>query len=185
MTVDFNSNHAEATPGTTVLSFAKDTVRLECSRYPFCFTGHPTDTDGCSAGILPFVPFNEELNRYMLVVKGVTGKAKVSWGGYPAVEFSGEALAKGVNLAAAFAYDNPFHGPFFRVDHYVQVQQAFEERLVQGFMTPRKDYTDDLPPGYVAMDNWITAGLAIRSDLFKAAAAQVAPIHTFIRIERE
>lgn len=185
VTVDFNTNHAEATPGTTVLSFEKDTVQLECTRYPFCFIGHPTDTDGCSAGILPFVPFNEELNRYMLVVKGVTGKAEVSWGGYPAQEFSGEELAKGVNLAAAFAYDNPFHGQFYRVDHDVQVQQAFEERLVQGFMTPRKDYTDDLPPGYGAVDQWITAGLAIRSDLFKSAAAQVVPLHTFIRIERE
>jgi lysophospholipase L1-like esterase len=185
VTVDLDSNHAEATPGTKVLSVDNGTVNLECSRYPFCFTGHPTDTDGSSASILPFVPFNEELNRYMLVVKGVKGKARVSWGGYPAQEFSGEDLAKGINLAAAFAYDNPFHGQFFKVDHDVQVQQAFEERLVQGFMTPKKDYTDDLPPGYTAMDQWVTTGLAIRADLCKAAAAQVVPIKTFIRIERE
>jgi len=71
------------------------------------------------------------------------------------------------------------------VDHDVQVQQAFEERLVQGFMTPEKDYTDDLPLGYQAMDQWIKAGMAIRADLYKAALAQVVPVHTFIRIERE
>jgi lysophospholipase L1-like esterase len=185
VTVDLDANHAEATPGTKVLSVDNGTVNLECTRYPFCFTGHTTDTDGSNAGILPFVPFNEELNRYMLVVKGVKGKARVSWGGYPAQEFSGEDLAKGINLAAAFAYDNPFHGQFFKVDHDVQVQQAFEERLVQGFMTPKKDYTNDLPNGYAAMDQWITAGLAIRADLCKEAAAQVVPIKTFIKIERE
>jgi hypothetical protein len=115
----------------------------------------------------------------------VKGKARVSWGGYPSKEYSGEDLAEGVNLAAEFAYDNPFHGLFFKVDHDVQVQQAFEERLVQGFMTPRKDYTNDLPAGYGAMDQWITGGLAIRADLCKAAAAQVVPLRTFIRIERE
>jgi hypothetical protein len=185
ITVDLDSHQAEATPGTKVLSFDKDTVNLECTRYPFCFTGHTTDTDGSSAGILPFVPFNEELNRYMLVVKGVKGKARVSWGGYPAQEFSGEDLAKGVNLAAAFAYDNPFHGQFYKVDHDVQVQQAFEERLVQGFMTPKMDYLNDLPAGYSAMNQWISAGLAIRADLYKAAAAQVVPLHTFIKVESE
>jgi lysophospholipase L1-like esterase len=185
VTVDLDGNHAEATPGTKVLSVDNGTVNLECTRYPFCFTGHPTDTDGNSATILPFVPFNEELNRYMLVVKGVKGKAKVSWGGYPAQEFSGDDLAKGVNLAAAFAYDNPFHGQFYKVDHYVLVQQAFEERLVQNFMSPRKDYTVDLPDGYPGVDKMINDGLAIRTDLFKSAQAAVIPIKTFIKIERE
>jgi lysophospholipase L1-like esterase len=183
--VDLDAKTADATPGTKVVSFDGSQVNLECTRYPFCFTGHPTDTDGNSATILPFVPFNEELNRYMLVVKGVKGKAKVSWGGYPAQEFSGDDLAKGVNLAAAFAYDNPFHGQFYRVDHNVGVQQAYEERLVQGFMSPRKDYTDILPPGYAAFDQWITAAAAIRADLYKAAAAQVVPIQTFIKITPE
>jgi len=185
VTVDMDAKTAEGTPGAKVLSFDGSSVQMECTRYPFCFTGHPTDTDGNSATILPFVPFNEELNRYMLVVKGVKGKAKVSWGGYPAQEFSGDDLAKGVNLAAAFAYDNPFHGQFFTVDHDVQVQQAYEERLVQGFMTPRKDYTNDLPAGYAAFDKWIADAMAIRSDLYKFAAAQVVPIHTFIKIDPE
>jgi lysophospholipase L1-like esterase len=185
VTVDMDAKTAVGTPGAKVLSFDGSSVQMECTRYPFCFMGHPTDTDGNSATILPFVPFNEELNRYMLVVKGVKGKAKVSWGGYPAQEFSGDDLANGVNLAAAFAYDNPFHGQFYKVDHNVLVQQAYEERLVQGFMTPRKDYTEILPPGYAAFDKWITDAAAIRSDLFKAAQAQVVPVHTFIKIEQE
>ena len=185
VTVDLDSNHAEATPGTKVLSIDQGTVNLECTRYPFCFTGHPTDTDGSSAGILPFLPFNEELNRYMLVVKGVTGKAKVSWGGYPSKEYSGTDLAKGINLAAEFAYDNPFHGQFYKVDHVVQVQQGYEERLEQSFLVCKKDYQDMMPPGYTSLDQFANLGIAIRADLNKAATAAVTPVKTFIKIERE
>jgi lysophospholipase L1-like esterase len=187
VTVDLDAQQASATPGTKVLSVANDTVNLECTRYPFCFTGHPTDTDGTNATALPFVPFNEELNRYMLVVKGLKpgSKAKVQWGGYPAVEFSAEDLGKGVNLAAAFAYDNPFHGQFFKVDHDVLVQQVLEERLVQGIMSPVRDYTELLPPDDASVTQFINDGMTVDAHLAQAARAAVVPITTSIRIERE
>jgi lysophospholipase L1-like esterase len=187
VTVDLARQHADATPGTRVLSVAHDTVTLECTRYPFCFTGHPTDTDGNNATALPLIPFNEELNRYLLVVKGLPpgGKSKVQWGGYPAQEFSNDDLAKGVNLAAAFAYDNPFHGQFFKVDHDVLTQQAFEERLVQGIMTPQKDYTELLPAGDDSVPQFIAAGLKVDASLQQAARAAVIPITTTLKIERE
>jgi hypothetical protein len=187
VTVDLDTQKADATPGTKVLSMANDTVNLECTRYPFCFNGHPTDTDGSNASVLPFVPFNEELNRYMLVVKGLNpgGKVKVQWGGYPAVEFSNDDLAKGVNLAAAFAYDNPFHGQFFKVDHDVLTQQAFEERLVQGIMSPAKDYTELLPLADTSVTQMITAGMAVDASLYQAARTAVVPLTTSIKIERE
>jgi len=54
VTVDLDAHHAEAMPGTKVVSFDKDTVNLECTRYPFCFTGHLTDTNGSTTEILPF-----------------------------------------------------------------------------------------------------------------------------------
>ena len=186
VTVDMNAGQADATPGTRVVSFDKSTgtVNIECTRYPFCFSGVPTDTNGNDAGILPFLPFNQDLNRYMLVVKGITGKAKVSWGGYPAQEFSGDDLAKGVNLAAYF-WDNPFHGPFFYADHAVLVQQAYQERLVQDFLVVKRDYQQVLPPGYTGLDQFATLGLTLNNDLNKASQAAVKPIDTVIRIERE
>ena len=187
VTLDLNAQKADATPGTKVISVANDTVTLECTRYPFCFMGHPTDVDGSDASVLPFVPFNEELNRYLLVVKGLRpgGKAKVQWGGYPAQEFSNEDLAKGLNLAAAFASDNPFHGQFFHVDHFVLTQQALEERLVQGLMTPVKDYTELLPAGDSSVGQMISASMAVTANLNKAASADVKPITTTIKIQRE
>ncbi|MFO1524190.1 MAG: GDSL-type esterase/lipase family protein [Kiritimatiellia bacterium] len=58
------------------------------------------------AGILPFLPFQADLNRFTLVVTGLTApKADVAWGG-AAKTFTREQLEAGVNLAEAFP-DNP------------------------------------------------------------------------------
>jgi lysophospholipase L1-like esterase len=185
VTVDLNSGDAQATPGTKVTSFDKDkgVVNLECTRYPFSFTGAPTDTNGNNAGILPVLPFNQDFNRYLLVVKGVTGKAKVQWGGYPAQEYTGDELAKGVNLTEKFM-DHPFHGPFFTVDHDVLVQEAHEERIVQDFLVEKKDY-EQVVPGDAKLDQFADLAVAIRQDLNQAAQAAVKPIETSITVTKE
>jgi lysophospholipase L1-like esterase len=52
--------------------------------------------------ILKWAPLNDQINGYMLKVVGLSGKKyDVSLGGKKVAEFSGEELAKGVNLAAA------------------------------------------------------------------------------------
>src|SRR3712207_7925007 len=49
-------------------------------RSPFCFYGDPVQP-GATSGIIEFFPFNEELNRFKLVARNISGdKAKVTWG---------------------------------------------------------------------------------------------------------
>src|SRR6185295_2891091 len=111
ITVRFeDAGAAEATEGHKIVSAKDGVVEVESSRYPFCFAGDPKSTSA-TRGIIEFIPFNEELNRFRLVVKGAAaGKYKVTWGS-ESKEFSADELAKGINLAAEFL-DNPFSGPF-------------------------------------------------------------------------
>jgi hypothetical protein len=114
ITLDLPSGKAEATKGHRVLSSAGGVVEVESARYPYCFKGKPDDPAGTS-GIIEFFPFNEDLNRFKLVVTGHKNdsRIRVTWGKtsreYPAAD-----LAKGINLAADFL-DNPFCGPFQKV----------------------------------------------------------------------
>ena len=80
ITVDAANSKAEATTGHKVLSFQNGVTEIESTRYPFCFIDD--EKSGMSSrSILPFVPFNHDLNRFMLVVTGLKADiAKVTWG---------------------------------------------------------------------------------------------------------
>ncbi|MDR1146543.1 MAG: hypothetical protein LBK71_10470 [Verrucomicrobiales bacterium] len=134
ITVDFPAGKAEGTPGQKILSSAyrrepslSVTLELESTRYPFCFQGAPERTDSTSA-IYTCFPFNEELNRYLLVVRGLgaaTTKIKLTWGNQERAFFrecTAGDLAKGVNLAAVFATQTPFE------ERWRQVEGAMHER---------------------------------------------------------
>ena len=118
-------------------------VEIESSRYPFCFSGDPKST-GATTGMIEFVPFNEELNRFTLVVENAPAdKCKVTWG-KSSKEFSKEQLAKGINLAAEFI-DNPFSEPFRKVEAAVREQQKYETPLVKSVVTKLPDFKKLVP----------------------------------------
>ena len=119
ISVDLARNHATATEGHRVLSFANGTIEIESTRYPFCFSGNSRDPNS-TRGIIEFLSFNSDLNRFRLVVDG-TSRVKVTWG-KSSKTFSATELAKGVNLAAEFL-DNPFSEPFKAVESKVRRQQ--------------------------------------------------------------
>ncbi len=101
---------AEATDGHKVLASSKDFVEVESSRYPFCFSGDPSKPDS-NLGMTEFIPFNNDLNRFKLVLRNLSGKGvKIIWG-KNSKTFSAEEAAKGINLAAEFP-ENPFSQPF-------------------------------------------------------------------------
>ena len=183
VTVDLDASKATATPGQEVESVQDGAVKLKSTRYPFCFSGSLGDKEpGNTAGVLPFVPFNQDLNRYMLVVKGLkTPKAKVTWGG-ESKEFSADELAKGVNIAAEFM-NNPFREQFFRVHQAVVMQQNQEQGLVQGFMHDAKNYKNAVPTASDAVDGWITSGMALHDALYQGAQALVVPVEHTIKID--
>ncbi len=119
--------------GHKVLSVADGDIELESTRYPFCFFGGEASPDG-TRSILPFVPFNAELNRFMLRVRGLPAAgATVTWGA-TRKHFDRVQLEAGINLAAEFL-DNPFADAFKRVDEAVARKQSFETSMIKEGLT--------------------------------------------------
>lgn len=129
------TGHVTATEGHKVLSTAAGKVWLESERYPFCFDPDPK-ASGSTRSILPFLPFNQDLNRLTLKVKYlVSPKATVTWG-EETKEFTREQLAfgVGVNLAAEFS-KTPFDAAFQKVMQTVATKQVYETSMIKGIIT--------------------------------------------------
>ena len=128
--VDFGQDRATATEGHRVLSVTANAAEIESTRYPFCFYGKRGDPNG-TRGIIDFLPFNSDLNRFRLVVSGAsTGRLKVTWGKTSKI-FSADELGRGINLAAEFL-DNPFSEPFRVVMSAVRRKQELETQGMRG-----------------------------------------------------
>jgi hypothetical protein len=79
---------------------------------------------------MSLVPFNQDLNRLLLVAKNGTATSyKVTWGDR-SKSFSAAQLAAGINLAVEFP-QNPFSTAFARVDAAVAAKQAFETKQIK------------------------------------------------------
>jgi hypothetical protein len=184
ITVDAGQNQATGTPGQEIVSYKDGTVDVKSTRYPFCFSGTLDSKDPkTTAAITTVFPFNDDLNRYMLVVKGLTtAKANVTWDGTTKA-YAAADLAKGINLAAEFLA-NPFVDQFNKVDQAVHVQEDHETRLYQTILHNADDWSKTLAPGSSAAFAQIaSAGLAQHMALVKAAADLVVPIEHTIKIE--
>ena len=142
-TVDLKHNTLVVSKGHQVLNAMNGTFEIKSTRYPFCpcverGQGGP-DYPVCDAdptldnsiqAALRLVPFNEQLNRLLLVARnGKAQRYKVTWGAAARV-FSRRELAEGVNLAAEFPC-NPFCPAFGQVDAAVAAKQAFETKQVK------------------------------------------------------
>jgi hypothetical protein len=181
ITVDLTSGKAEGSEGQKILSSEAGTIEIESTRYPFCFKGTPEQA-GSTAGIIPFLPFNEDLNRYLLVVRGLTGtKAKITWG-KESREFSNQELEAGVNLAEAFAVHTPFDAQFAKVEAAVWAQQQ-KHTLFASFFHNLRDFKAMTPASTDSLDK-IAAGI-IQQDKVNASAAvaQVIPVRHTLKIE--
>jgi hypothetical protein len=180
ITVDFAANKADGTPGQKILSVKDGAVRVESTRYPYCFQGDAKDPDA-TTGIINFFPFNDELNRYLLVVKGLTGaRAKVTWGA-EVREFPVADLAKGVNLAAAFAGHTPFDGHFTSVEDAIW-QQQLKQWIYTDTIFGHLDDFKQMAPG--APFDQLVAGIYAQNDKNgAAAAARFVPVQHTIKIE--
>jgi lysophospholipase L1-like esterase len=179
ITVDIGANKATAEHGHKVLSCDGGKVEIESSRYPYCFSGDPTSTSA-TTGMIEFIPFNQDLNRFMLVVENAPAdKCKVAWG-ESSKEFSKDQLAKGINLAAEFL-DNPFGKPFRKVDEAVREQQKYETGLVKSVVTKLPDFRKLIPEETAAIEKIATSGIRHDKGLFESAASAVTPVkHTLV-----
>jgi hypothetical protein len=128
-TVNLDANKAAVSRGHQLVSYHDGALTIRSTRYPFCASGPADKPDSIRSG-MTLVPFNQDLNRLMLVVKG--GKAKnyqITWGAANRV-YSARQLANGVNLAADFEV-NPFSDAFAAVDQAVARKQDFETTQIK------------------------------------------------------
>ena len=177
LTVDLKSNQATGSPGHEIVSYQNGTLTIKSTRYPYCF-GH---NDGIEQ-MQKSISFNDELNRYLLIVHGLTTpKAKITWGN-TTKEYASADLDKGINLAVEFQ-DNPFCDQFSTVGNAVGVQESQEQFYVESFLNKLKRFKEVAPTATDALDQAAAAGMAQHEALVKKATDLVIPIQHTIKIE--
>jgi hypothetical protein len=173
ITVDMASGQASASAGHRILSADAGQVQIESSRYPFCATG-PADSDSSIRSGMTLVPFNDNLNRFTLVVKNAPAAGcRVTWGD-TSKSYTAAQLKAGVNLAADFEI-NPFSEAFKRVDDAVARKQDYETRQVKTLFHG--------PEGQADMDMTVALTEKTRAPLAEAIEAAFVPVRHTIRIE--
>jgi lysophospholipase L1-like esterase len=177
LTWDAQAGTATATSGHKILAATKGSLEVESTRYPFCFVDDPANQESTRA-VLDCVPFNEELNRFRLVVKNLAvAKAVVKWGTKEKT-FTATQLTAGINLAAEFL-DNPFNESFARVEAAVKAQQSFETPATKTLLHTLPQWQTNLPEEKAAIDRLQTGVLEKSRTLAAAAQRTVAPVrHT-------
>ncbi|MFT5129895.1 MAG: lysophospholipase L1-like esterase [Rhodothermales bacterium] len=154
--------------GHRLLSAENGSVKLESSRYPFCFSGGEKDPNG-TRSILPYLSFNQDLNRFVLVVKNLSQpKADVTWG-KATKTFTKAELAAGVNLADSFL-ENPFVEPFRQLERVVADKQNRETRTIKGTITNFRGLLQDFKDDKEVAD----ATALLKRKLFERNAADAA-----------
>ena len=182
ITVDLGAGKAEATEGHKVLSTSGGTVEVESTRYPFCFYGKVDEASTRNAAEV--LPFNEQLNRFRLVVKNAgADKLKVTWG-QQTREFAAADLEKGINLAAEFVDGNPFSEPFARVEQKVKEKQNFETPLHKELMNKLPTFKRLVPGEQEAFEKIVAAAARRQAELADAASAAVTPVKHTLKIEK-
>jgi lysophospholipase L1-like esterase len=181
ITLDLAADTAAATDGHKVISCAQGRVEIESCRYPFCFYGDPARFE-TTRGVPQVISFNEELNRFRLVVNGLNqAKAKVTWGG-SSRDFSATRLAQGINLAAEFL-DNPFSEPFRKVEERISSKQWGEMSRVKEQMHSLGILRDYAPQEHQALDR-LAAALVKQCRIDRQSPAKaVTPVRHVLKVE--
>jgi lysophospholipase L1-like esterase len=141
-TIDLKKNKAKVSSGHKVISAKDGVFEIESSRYPFCAceadsqANYPTcgkdstNSDNSIRSGETLVPFSQDLNRLMLVVKNARAKEyEVTWGS-ETKSFTAEQLTHGINLAVEFPV-NPFTDAFAKVDAAIAAKQAYETKEIK------------------------------------------------------
>ncbi len=185
ITVDLANNKADASAGHKILSFNKNTLDIESSRYPFCFSSQrEPDKSWSTAGIANCMPFNDDLNRLTLLIKNLPGKkAKITWGTLTK-EFSAEDLDKGINLAEQFS-PNPFTEPFFALHKKIEQKQQAERELYHTEIKALTTLAARLPNDRAALQKITTDLLEEDENREKSIHNALTPIHHQLQIQPE
>ena len=171
-TVDFAGGKASASAGHEVVASKAGEVTIKSNRYPFCATGDEKSDATIRSG-MTLVPFNQELNRLLLVVKNAPANGcNVTWGAETKT-YSAEQLNRGVNLTTDFA-TNPFSDAFKKVDEAVLAKQAYETKQI------KKEFRS--PEAKASMEAVVARTEQERAPLAAAIKAAFVPVTHTIKI---
>lgn len=189
-TVNLAKNKMKASPGHQVVSARDGVYEITSSRYPFCAcepaalsaasypqcgTDDPTKDNSIRSG-MTLVPFNQDLNRFMLVARDASApNYQVTWGDYSKT-FSAQQLADGINLAAEFP-ENPFSAAFAKVDAAVAAKQAYETKQIKEYFRS--------PEAKTNMEAVVAETEKTRQTLADAIAAAFVPVTYTLKITPE
>ncbi len=181
ITLDLAAGSATGTAGHVINSVSNGEVTVTSSRYPFCFTGDPKDSHATS-GIIEFFPFNQDLNRFTLIVKnGGAGQLNVTWGKQTKT-FDAAALEKGINLAEQFL-DNPFVPVFQKLDQAVRDKQNSETSLIKDQLIALGRLITAAPEETESLNRIREKLLAKDATYSQAVAALVQPLQYIVKVE--
>jgi lysophospholipase L1-like esterase len=195
ITYDATAGTATATGGHRVISSDAHQIVIESSRYPFCFFRGTKDPDTLqaadslddwpygNAAILPFIPFNEDLNRFTLTVKNLKSRRiRITWGDQ-SKEFTSGQLAGGINLAAEFL-KNPFVKPFMELHRAVEYKQVFETTFIRDYLSDKESSLRRSLPSKMTSIRAVETGFRdIHEGLLENCAQTVKPVTHTIKIE--
>jgi lysophospholipase L1-like esterase len=171
-TVDLKGGHAEVSAGHKLESYANGELTVTSTRYPFCDGGATNDTTTLRAG-MSLVPFNQELNRLMLVVNNLGApRGQVIWGGTTNT-YTAAQLSAGINLADDFAV-NPFSEAFHKVDDAVAAKQKYETTQIKTEFHSAAAKSD--------MAAVVARTEAVRAPLVEAMTAAFVPVRHVLRV---
>lgn len=133
--MNMNGKGSTVSEGHSIKSEKPGILEISSTRYPYCFGRRTAKKDGEPAdvyAVLQILPFQQELNQFMLTVSGLTAsKASVTWGKFKK-DFTKEQLEAGINLASEFE-ENPFQEAFTKVAQAVQDKINFNVMLLHSF----------------------------------------------------
>jgi lysophospholipase L1-like esterase len=194
-TVDLKKEQMKASAGHDVVSSEHGEYKIKSSRYPFCpcepeaaATKHypvcgKTDIshdDNIESG-MTLAPFNQDLNRLMLIAKGGTAQQyRVTWGSESKV-FSAEQLAQGINLSAEFPA-NPFGEAFAKVDAAVAAKQEFETKEMKTDFRPKGIQRPSIDDVITQTEKVVKEDEKNHDELAAAVRGAFAPVTHIIKI---
>ncbi len=174
ITYDPASGKAAATAGHQVVSAADGSLTIRSSKLPFSpGPGDLKNDDSIRAG-LALVPFDDELNRFILRIDSpAAANFEVQWGETKRT-YTADQLKAGVNLAKDFEA-NPLQPAFKRVWDAVAAKQDYETRQIKSLVHG--------PEG--AADREATFALTekARAPLAKAVSEALQPVEHTISIK--
>ncbi len=191
-TADLRKGSMTVSKGHELISAQDGVFQIKSSRYSFCgcipderdlgavkppypqCQGDDVSKDNSIRSAMTLIPFNQELNRLVLVVKnGKAGSYIVTWGA-ESKTFSADQLRDGINLAEEFP-SNPFGEAFAKVDAAVAAKQAFETSQVKKVFHSKEAKED--------MGGAVARTEREREPLVAAIKAAFVPVMHTIKIE--